>query len=57
MRSVPENLSLPAEGNFSFNMIEVTDEKIDNWANGLIKRLHAEKIQELDEQIAALSWI
>lgn len=44
VRSLHENLDLAAEGNFDFDLIKVTDGEIDDRANELIRRLHADNI-------------
>src|SRR3954470_17984262 len=43
-------------GGHDYHLINVTDEEIQGRAKELIKRLHADKIQDLDEQIASISW-
>src|SRR3954471_13568832 len=45
-----------AGGSHDYHLIDVTDEEIQGRAKELIKRLHADKIRELDEQIASISW-
>src|SRR3954463_3282152 len=46
-----------AGGSHGYHLISVTDEEIQGRAKELVKRLHADKIQELDEQIATISWL
>lgn len=55
MRSLHENLSLATEENSDFNLINVTDEEIVDWASQLIRRLHKDNIRELDKQITSIS--
>src|SRR4051812_14125896 len=43
-------------GSHDYHLIDVTEEEIQGRAKELIKRLHADKIRELDEQIASISW-
>ena len=45
-----------AGGSHDYHLIDVTDEEIQGRAKELVKRLHADKIRELDEQIASISW-
>src|SRR5436189_5420754 len=45
-----------AGGSHDYHLINVTDEEIQGRAKELVKRLHADKIRELDEQIASISW-
>src|SRR4051812_5508737 len=44
-------------GSHDYHLIDVTDEEIQGRAKELIKRLHADKIRDLDEQIASISWL
>src|SRR3954471_16951241 len=43
-------------GSHGYHLINVTDEEIQGRAKELVKRLHADKIREHDEQIASISW-
>ena len=43
-------------GSQDYHLIDVTNEDIQGRAKELVKRLHADKIRELDEQIASISW-
>src|SRR5436189_2875567 len=43
-------------GSHDYHLVDVTDEEIQGRARELIKRLHADKIRDLDEQIASISW-
>src|SRR5881628_823870 len=54
VRLLREGFSDVAGGSRDYNLIEVTDEKIQDRAKGLVKRLHADKIRKLD-QIARIS--
>src|SRR5438045_9575910 len=43
-------------GSHDYHLLGVTDEEIQGRAKELVKRLHADKIRELEEQIASISW-
>src|SRR3954464_1573496 len=43
-------------GSHDYHLIDVTGEEIQGRAKELVKRLHAGKVWELDEQIATISW-
>src|SRR3954464_4157838 len=43
-------------GSRDYHLIGVTGEEIQGRAKELVKRLHAGKVWELDEQIATISW-
>src|SRR3954464_6637739 len=43
-------------GSHDYHLIDVSDKEIQSRAKELVNRLHANKIRELDEQIATISW-
>ena len=45
-----------AEGNSDLHLAGMTDEEIEDQAKRLIRRAHAEKLRELEEQIATVKW-
>lgn len=57
-RTLREDISRigEAEGNPDLRLVEVTDEEIEERANGLIRGIHADKLREIDAQIVAILW-